>query len=258
MHHEIIPNDHRSRLVEGYWEATTEGGLLLPPDGTLHVLYTPSDAFLYHQGVARPDILGAGLHLLPIQTQALRIHGPERLLGIRFKAFAAPTLPAHGVAHLADQVESGCAGMALHDSLPVLESLCDQLIPPGKVPASPLRDKVNFILEHRGAVKVQDLELEFGVSRQAVHKEFVRGIGIGPKALADIWRFNHFLSLMQSVDSMTYAALDAGYYDQAHGIRDFRHRVGAAPSELRRSPSWSWRFALECIQRRFGHRYDPV
>ena len=57
---------------------------------------------------------------------------------------------------------------------------------------SSLRDKVNYILDRRGNIKIAELCEEFAISRQALHKHFKTYLGISPKELATTWRLNHF------------------------------------------------------------------
>ena len=39
-----------------------------------------------------------------------------------------------------------------------------------------LRDKVNYILDLKGQIKIGDMAKEFGVSRQALHKSFKQNL----------------------------------------------------------------------------------
>src|SRR5690606_20593197 len=54
-----------------------------------------------------------------------------------------------------------------------------------------LRYKVNYILNRKGDIRIETLCAELGISRQALHKSFKDGLGIGPKDLAKTWRLNH-------------------------------------------------------------------
>jgi transcriptional regulator GlxA family with amidase domain len=69
---------------------------------------------------------------------------------------------------------------------------------------------------------------------------FQAEIGMTPKAIAQLLRFNRALRLLcQSArPSLSEMALDCGYYDQAHFNRDFRTYCGFTPTELleRRDP----------------------
>lgn len=64
-------------------------------------------------------------------------------------------------------------------------------------------------------------------------RRFREQIGLTPKAYANIVRFNRALELARGPKA-TWAeiALDCGYYDQSHLVRDFQRFAGRAPATL--------------------------
>jgi AraC-like DNA-binding protein len=90
----------------------------------------------------------------------------------------------------------------------------------------------------RGAVPVGVLAAELGWSRRHLAARFRDEVGVAPKALARLLRFEHALELLGS-RPLADVAYECGYYDQAHFNRDFRAFAGATPSELlaRRLPA---------------------
>jgi AraC-like DNA-binding protein len=98
----------------------------------------------------------------------------------------------------------------------------------------------------RGAVPVGVLADELGWSRRHLAARFRDDVGVAPKALARLLRFEHAIELLRAAapPSLTEVAYASGYYDQAHFNRDFRAFAGVAPGELlaRRLPDdggWS-------------------
>jgi AraC-like DNA-binding protein len=97
----------------------------------------------------------------------------------------------------------------------------------------------------RGAVPVAVLADELGWSRRYLAARFRDDVGVSPKALARLLRFERAMELMRDgPHSLADVAYACGYYDQAHFNRDFRDFAGATPSELlaRRLPDgggWS-------------------
>jgi AraC-like DNA-binding protein len=53
--------------------------------------------------------------------------------------------------------------------------------------------------------------------------------GLGPKHLSRILRFRRACRLAQCGESWPQVAVEAGYFDQAHLIRDFREFTGSTP-----------------------------
>lgn len=258
-----------SRWVESYWEVLSESDVWLPPDGTFQLLYSPAPFVL--KGV-ETERLAPGWYLLLLHQRSLQLTLEQAVWGLRLKAFALPlflsspllepqrraeyiALRSHApvVQHITTRLQPD---MSLADRLPLFQLLLQELLHRDQLREG-LRDKVNYILFKKGQVSIEEMSKEFGISRQALHKHFVQSLQISPKSLANIWQFNHFLSLIQAEDSLTASALDAGYYDQAHGIRDFKQRLYFPPSQLLKSHNASLDFARQCIQKRFGGEYDP-
>jgi AraC-like DNA-binding protein len=82
-----------------------------------------------------------------------------------------------------------------------------------------------------GAVPVGVLAGELGWSRRHLAARFREDVGVSPKALARLLRFERALELLGE-RSLADVAYECGYYDQAHFNRDFREFAGATPGEL--------------------------
>jgi AraC-like DNA-binding protein len=89
------------------------------------------------------------------------------------------------------------------------------------------------LLESDGAVGVGDLAGELGWSRRHLAVRFREEVGMPPKALARILRFERAVERLRDGDELAALALDAGYYDQAHFNRDFRAFAGVTPTAYR-------------------------
>jgi len=90
--------------------------------------------------------------------------------------------------------------------------------------------------ESGGSVEIGALARELGYSRKHVVTQVREHLGLPPKLLARIHRFERALRALQAGGRAIETAYDAGYFDQAHLIRDFRQFAGAPPGEfLKRS-----------------------
>ena len=89
------------------------------------------------------------------------------------------------------------------------------------------------LLSTDGAVPVADLAEEVGWSRRHLAARFREHVGLPPKALARILRFERAAERLRRGADLADAALDSGYYDQAHFNRDFRAFAGVTPTEYR-------------------------
>jgi AraC-like DNA-binding protein len=83
-----------------------------------------------------------------------------------------------------------------------------------------------------GAVPVEALAGELGWSRRHLGVRFREQIGLPPKLLGRILRFDRVVALLRREDPERWAevAYECGYYDQSHFNRDFRQFAGATPS----------------------------
>lgn len=88
--------------------------------------------------------------------------------------------------------------------------------------------------ETGGRLAIGALAAELGWSRKHLITQFHEHIGLPPKGLARILRFNRAVRLLDRADDMRWVeiAFDCGYYDQAHFIKDFRAFAGSTPSEF--------------------------
>jgi AraC-like DNA-binding protein len=79
---------------------------------------------------------------------------------------------------------------------------------------------------------VQALSEKIGLSQRRFIQLFRQQVGLTPKTLCRVRRFQHVLHKVHGMDEVEWAqvALDCGYYDQAHFIHDFQAFSGITPS----------------------------
>jgi len=72
-----------------------------------------------------------------------------------------------------------------------------------------------------------------GLSARQHRRRFEEQVGLTPKAFARVRRFKRAIARL-AAGRMADVALEAGYYDQSHFIRDFREFSGLTPAEYLR------------------------
>lgn len=72
------------------------------------------------------------------------------------------------------------------------------------------------------------------MSERQLERRFLDRVGSTPKRYASLRRFERAAALVGSGAPLGRIALDAGYYDQSHFIREFRRFSGMTPGDLRR------------------------
>ena len=83
-----------------------------------------------------------------------------------------------------------------------------------------------------GSMSIGDCAAYLDWSERRLERAFNEQIGLSPKLFARIVRFQTFIEAIGSNDSsLLDGALKAGYYDQAHMIKDFRNFACVTPTE---------------------------
>lgn len=92
---------------------------------------------------------------------------------------------------------------------------------------------VSRIAAAGGLLRIDDLAADLGASRRTVERAFDDLVGLPPKTLARIVRFRRALESLSAPrrPSFVAVALDCGYSDQSHLVREFRAFTGAPPTE---------------------------
>ncbi|GIH78798.1 helix-turn-helix domain-containing protein [Planobispora longispora] len=162
--------------------------------------------------------------------------GARRLFGLPMSELA------HRVVSL-DDVLGPWAGAAVerlaavpdwHDRLALLDALLTR-----RIHAAPESDpRVGWawrrLRASRGALPIAELAGELGWSHRHLVSRFHDQIGMSPKAVARVMRFEHAAGRLRAGLPAADTAAACGYYDQAHMNRDFRAMAGATPRQLAR------------------------
>ncbi len=78
-------------------------------------------------------------------------------------------------------------------------------------------------------VRVESVAERLGVTSRHLRRAFTESVGIGPKDFARTVRLQRAVRRAATSKDWARIAADAGYYDQAHLIADFRELVGLTP-----------------------------
>lgn len=82
---------------------------------------------------------------------------------------------------------------------------------------------------------IDALAQRFNTSRRQFERTFRNGTGLSPGTYGRILRFERAVGKIPGNRRLTDVALDSGYYDQAHFIRDFRELAGMSPGQYRKA-----------------------
>lgn len=93
---------------------------------------------------------------------------------------------------------------------------------------------VALVAQRREPLTVRGVARETGLGVRRVQQLFREDVGLSPKQLHRIARFQRALALGRAKPRLTWSAVAsrAGYFDQAHLIHDSREIAGCTPREL--------------------------
>lgn len=249
---EIPSRPPLNEFVECFW--TLEGGPSpsgaperILPDGCVELILNFGERFSQHQNNRRelqPRHFLVGQMSGPILISP---NGAVQLLGIRFHPGGTSPFLRVPTNELTDQIaELGSLASELErelllvsQSLPSLphkitavEAALTARLLRGSFDSSSIR-LAERIVRSAGRISVDQLATDAGISSRQLERRFLREIGIGPKLLGRILRFQQVFRAVERVDSAWAAiAVECGYYDQAHLIRDFTQFAGQTPAVL--------------------------
>src|SRR5262245_24298798 len=86
-------------------------------------------------------------------------------------------------------------------------------------------------MELAQGARVSETQAKFGLSQRRLHDLFDRRIGVPPKMFARIERLAAALDAMPDRGCWSQLALEHGFADQAHFIREFKQLSGSSPSQ---------------------------
>jgi AraC-like DNA-binding protein len=227
---EHSPPASLARWIECFWALDAERPIsdyAVAPDGCLDIVYSP----------------GLGLRAIGAMTAERRYDlGPARLCGIRFRPGMAgrflqapPALLTDREQPLEDLWGAPARGLAerLGNAATPAETiglLTAALRAPESAPDSVER-AIAAIQSAHGDVDVDAIAGQANLSPRQFRRRCLESAGLTPKHLCRVLRFRHAADLATRSPGLPWSliAVDAGYFDQAHLIRDFREFTGRSP-----------------------------
>ena len=130
--------------------------------------------------------------------------------------------------------ETFCQEVIIENKVKVLETfLTDKLLPDFNSDYM-VQDCVQKIIGSNGNIEVANLRKRIRISDRHLERRFSEIIGITPKTLQRITRFQYVLGLahQKKIRNMGTLSLDLGYYDHAHFTKEFRQFSGLCPQKF--------------------------
>ena len=252
---EVPPVEPLRPFIRCFWTMRAPRAALNPtpervlPDGTVEMVFNLSDPFEHHRDadaiLRQPEELIVGELVGPMMIGAT---GAVDLVGIRFRPGGAGpflTVPLAELTGRSCEVIDGCRPLAaasaalgeVDDTATRVRILERRLL--SLLRADPRIDDtvlagVRRIESTAGRISVERLARELKLSSRQLERRFAHAVGLSPKLLCRIVRFQQIFTVLSHgrPEAWSALALRCGYYDQAHLIRDFRQFAGQSPTEF--------------------------
>jgi AraC-like DNA-binding protein len=91
---------------------------------------------------------------------------------------------------------------------------------------------LGLIHKSKGNIRVRQLMDQLNISQSPLEKRFRQVVGTSPKKYASLVRFKHTINSYNPDNSLTALGYEAGFYDQAHFIKEFRNFTGETPESF--------------------------
>jgi AraC-like DNA-binding protein len=157
-------------------------------------------------------------------------------------------LPMHELSHRVvrlDELFGGAAALFREavaeapgwpERFAVVDDFLVTLLDRARSPVPSVTRALGRLRESGGTVPVGVIAAEIGCSRRYLIARFREQVGVTPKLLARILRFERVVGLVDARTGMGWAEIAqvCGYYDQSHMIRDFNQFAGGPPREFAR------------------------
>ncbi|WP_026895907.1 helix-turn-helix domain-containing protein [Clostridiisalibacter paucivorans] len=90
------------------------------------------------------------------------------------------------------------------------------------------------IYKYKGIISIKNLSQQMNISQRQLSRKFHNWIGTSPKTFINIIRFQNIIKQLNEATNINFqdVALENGYYDQAHFIKDFKSFYGKTPGRL--------------------------
>jgi AraC-like DNA-binding protein len=253
---EIQPPAPLDRYLESIWllAGTPSADEISPqrilPDGCIEVIFHFGDRF------AQRDAVGAA-HPQPREIVVGQMDGPmfvgptgrTQILGLRFRPagayplFRIPLSELHGgvvepEAVLGDFRREVLARVnprsPVSEQVSAVSRILQQRLASAGDPDPTAEAVCEEILCDPARASVSALALAAGLSSRQLERKFHRHVGLEPKHFCRIQRFQRVFRAVEQLGGASWAqvAVERGFYDQAHFIKECRQFSGLTPPAL--------------------------
>ena len=254
-YHTYSPNPLLSHVVKVFWSLEAAASALterqtIVPDGCMEMIIHYGDLFAQFSadGTAtlqpRSFVFGQVTRMLEIAPTgrtgiiAARFHpdgfAPFLNAAIQnFKNRAVPLLEMFGeLGRILEQ--DVLLARSNREQIEIIEHFLISRLPATSHTDTLAKLSVEALIRSKGQLTVAELAEQIEVNRRMLERKFSAVIGLSPKQLSKILRLQATLKALEQKQfaDLTALALENGYFDQAHFIKDFKEFTGLSPKKF--------------------------
>jgi AraC-like DNA-binding protein len=238
-HERFAPSPALEPFVQHFW--TVRWDLRGEPPVLAETLPHPCVHVVFERGQGR---------VLGVQTaRRFRRHlrGQDRVFGIKFRPAAFQPFLGAPLSSLTDRscavrTVFGAEGQALREAIlgepdarrcvTLAEDFLGKRLPPLPREVARLRDLVERLAADPGITRMEQVAALAGMEPRQLQRRFNAGVGVSPKWVLQRYRLHEAAERLtrEDVPDLAQLALELGYFDQSHFIRDFKAVVGRPPA----------------------------
>jgi AraC-like DNA-binding protein len=163
------------------------------------------------------------------------LRGRGRALGTKFRVGAFRPFVDFDIAELTGRsiAIDDVFGAVPEPEIGAVEAFLRERLPVRDDNVALIAEMARAMLDDPALTRVEDLVRQFGLSARTLQRLFRRYVGVGPKWVLQRYRLHEAAERIADGEGGDWAAfaLELGYFDQAHFIKDFKALVGCSPAE---------------------------
>lgn len=234
----VMPSEHPAISHFYAFDVAHSADLLAVPDGCVDIVFD-CDA-------TRPTVRICGT---PLKAQRVELLQGHHYFGVRFAPGVIPGFINVMAEDLTEQewdlLQVSAFAQRIFENIVNAPLLQDQIKLFNDYLAPRLMGRTSKLtamviqqaLAHRGDLRIQQLEDLSGYTSRTIHRQFSQDTGVSPKTFCRIIRCQAALASLNTRRDVSFSelALDLGFSDQSHFLRDFKRLVSTTPCEYQRT-----------------------
>lgn len=255
FYEEVIPCVALRDYFECYWILSTDHTLekeLFLPDGSASLVFNFGPEYTRAICSNPTETKRYGRCTLPHQGREsvlISQAAPIRVMGARFKPYGmapffrvsmsdlSPPFIIHGLElneYIMGLGERLWEAADFQERIRCLEAFLLERLKDAAPPDELVKNAMQIIVRNEGNIRISSLLEQLCVSKSSLEKRFQEAVGLSPKILANILRFNSLVYLQgqKPSPSLTELGYNSGFFDQAHLVHNFRAFTGMTPKQF--------------------------